>query len=1511
MPSFAEDLDQVRAAPSAAPPSFDDDVAAVRAASPLPPASAASFVDDLAAIRIASASSVPPPAKAALPVGPRPAPLTPAAFPMMASHAPAPVAAAPRVPAAVDATLATMRATPPAAVPVAAAPAPAAAPPLRPGRMAGLADTAPRSTTTTPLDVASGMLQAPIGILQALPSAAGEQRADTTLPGHEGEPSTFLGRAANHLRMILAGKGGAVGGTFTPSNPPDTVAEPSAAARAIAEKYDLPAPAPRVRGHAEQVVLELANRGAGLAAKMLQDPMLVAMGVVTGTAAEALALVNSAIGVQSAVETATNPQAKDVDVAESVVNALLMAVPVGAHALRQARTRVSALADEARTSETPAKGAVPVQPKTAPSAPSAPSTAPVSPGVEPADLEAVPPGIRQQLVKGTIEELDAARRREAEHPPVAAVGAAAAVEPPAVDVAPAHAAEPAPRRDYSSTQITLTGDPATRLQQLAQSIPDEHLAKDGREDTPHVTVKFGLHTNDVDAVRQVLADEGPIRLTLGKTSMFPNGESGSGDVVKVDVDSPDLHRLNQKLAAALPNTDTHPTYVPHATVAYVKPGQGEAYVGRTELEGQQVVADHLTFSGRDGQQVDIPLTGGRGEASTTASEPPYIPDGVEPPKKPARKPGGGTVLESTLIPGARQFAEQDVVPAARGAADMGRDIRDTLSPPSASPAAQVTADTVRNAKARIANAAAIESSKYADVAKHFSKFSDAENIGHITAYERTGSFPQAPAGYSAFYRQSMTDARALLQQAYGEDRIGLVENYVRRAFEFGSRADETKGTAYLSNTRASLSANTSPTKGRVLEMPLEAALADMKARGIKVKLAVANPELLRQWSVANARQAVAYADAWTQLKEGGLVEFVKPGGRVPEHAIPLDDRAARVFFPTDQGLVQAGQYFADPTVARVLNNTISKGLGGSATFRGVRTINNTLNQLQLGVSGFHFTGVAINAGVSDLALGLRQVGRGAKEIDLGRMGRGAARAAGSVVPFQSFARDLYHGRALIEGLKSGAPEAYAFLEETLNPAGGRLNIDTRYRNKAAENMVRAFRNQNYIGAALRVPLALVEQTAKPLMEYAIPRVKIGAFIDLAHDITERMPQASTAELHRAYAQAWDSIDNRFGQLVYDNLFWNKTAQDLAQVATRSVGWNLGTVRELGGGLTDVATQTLRGRGGSDRTLYTAALPIYVGAIGAAYQYLKTGEGPSDLKDYFYPKNGRTEPNGMVSRTTLPTYMKDVYAYSAHPIDTVAHKQSPLLELTGELVRNEDFFGTMIRNPEDPLAQQLEQVGAHVLRTALPFTVQQLNRTTEEGGNAEAQGESFLGFTKASAAVERSPAETLLHNYLGPATRRTPEERAAGQVRTDLRTAVKAGDVEQARTIIQQGQLTRRQLQNVARGARLTGLQAGFQRLGLDLALNVYEVATPQERGLLAPLLDLKVHRADVAPADVERVKAKVAKAVALPRLAPSAPSTPTAATRQPVPVAAAAAAEKSGQRSKATVPVAGREALKR
>ena len=157
---------------------------------------------------------------------------------------------------------------------------------------------------------------------------------------------------------------------------------------------------------------------------------------------------------------------------------------------------------------------------------------------------------------------------------------------------------------FSSTQHDITGPVADEIRAAAARIPDQDLAPDGREVSPHLTVKYGIHTQDVSEVRKALEGQQPIRVLLGKTSLFENPEH---DVVKVDVKGPALHALNKRIADALPHTDTHPDYKPHITLAYVKKGLGEKYAGDASLAGKSIRIDRITFSDRDGNKTEIRL----------------------------------------------------------------------------------------------------------------------------------------------------------------------------------------------------------------------------------------------------------------------------------------------------------------------------------------------------------------------------------------------------------------------------------------------------------------------------------------------------------------------------------------------------------------------------------------------------------------------------------------------------------------------------------------------------------------------------------------------------------------------------------------------------------------------------------------------------------------------------------------------------------------------------------------
>jgi hypothetical protein len=170
------------------------------------------------------------------------------------------------------------------------------------------------------------------GNLTNIPSAVGEQLAGQNLPGHEGE-TTLASRLANHARMILGGRGGAVAPLSIPGaliNPPDSAVGPQTIITADGAAQ-LPT---QVRSRAEMVALETGRRGLDMAAKLITDPTAIAAMGVPGKAGELLANAFLVEGVTSAVEVAADPKSTPEDVAEAVVGATINAVPAAARIIR-------------------------------------------------------------------------------------------------------------------------------------------------------------------------------------------------------------------------------------------------------------------------------------------------------------------------------------------------------------------------------------------------------------------------------------------------------------------------------------------------------------------------------------------------------------------------------------------------------------------------------------------------------------------------------------------------------------------------------------------------------------------------------------------------------------------------------------------------------------------------------------------------------------------------------------------------------------------------------------------------------------------------------------------------------------------------------------------------------------------------------------------------------------------------------------------------------------------------
>lgn len=169
-------------------------------------------------------------------------------------------------------------------------------------------------------------------------------------------------------------------------------------------------------------------------------------------------------------------------------------------------------------------------------------------------------------------------------------------------------------REFASTQINiLRGAPAWEDQQKAAAeLRDQDLAPDGREDNPHITVRFGLLDDSpeaIDKLREAVRSIKPFYVVAGKVHIFPAGKDGVPIVNKIQ-SSPELEALRECVEEVGDfKADAHPEYVPHVTLGYVQPGTEERYKGTRGMEGSNIRVDHLTVSTRDRREIQLPFAG--------------------------------------------------------------------------------------------------------------------------------------------------------------------------------------------------------------------------------------------------------------------------------------------------------------------------------------------------------------------------------------------------------------------------------------------------------------------------------------------------------------------------------------------------------------------------------------------------------------------------------------------------------------------------------------------------------------------------------------------------------------------------------------------------------------------------------------------------------------------------------------------------------------------------------------
>ena len=498
--------------------------------------------------------------------------------------------------------------------------------------------------------------------------------------------------------------------------------------------------------------------------------------------------------------------------------------------------------------------------------------------------------------------------------------------------------------------------------------------------------------------------------------------------------------------------------------------------------------------------------------------------------------------------------------------------------------------------------------------------------------------------------------------------------------------------------------------------------------------------------VENVDRFVAINDV---LEEGAAGKDIV--WRTPEHApngwVRLDGRAK-----TFKGTPFEDAY-APPGYAAVYNAFVSKPPSGpwGDLLGGAQKVANSVSAFKLAVSGYHALNIAGEANVAGLANAIDKLAGG--DV-LGAAGSAltsplkfapvwAKKAQG----LASVARGRQMLNTYITGM--GSPEMQKIVQLAVDAnfrVAGKGRVADEYRFSSLGSLWDSWRKGLLKGemkqlgkdiaerpvagsakAIVSTAARALETLSDPLFKYYIPMVKNGAYFDMVKTWLDAHPTASAAEQAAFARKASDIIDNRFGEMNQDNIFWQRWQKQLAQTLVVSYSYELGTARIISGAAKDAAGLA-KGRGWSPNLSYAIALPLMVGLMGTVYQYMKTGKAPSGPRDAMYPQTGGGDPmSGQSARAVLPSYMSQfINAYYGGLTHELAGKKNGIFDLLNAAFTGTDWRGDPITAVDDSTTTAIKKWLEYAAGTWEPILAAQ----NTKGGTNISGGERFMGVREA-------------------------------------------------------------------------------------------------------------------------------------------------------------------------------------
>ena len=602
-------------------------------------------------------------------------------------------------------------------------------------------------------------------------------------------------------------------------------------------------------------------------------------------------------------------------------------------------------------------------------------------------------------------------------------------------------------------------------------------------------------------------------------------------------------------------------------------------------------------------------------------------------------------------------------------------------------------------------------------------------FGFITGLEKGKGFKDPWLNATAEFYRGWSKAVFDNDRAMGH-KFEPVDHYIYHLFQDPEKVDE-----FLTQKHGIRWADPSFTKERTFDLYTQALDEGFKPR-------YTNPEdimLARQHASSVANMQI---NILRDLQANGL-------------AVPKRGKAPPPFPAVLRRAPNGVNYWVHKDVAQILHNAFdSKSLWADRTaagtaFRAGMEIKNTLVPIRLLVSLFHPFQGAISGAENPLkALG-QMLNSGLIHKSLWENPRAGGRI-----------RAIWQGRAT--AVSEADRQALSLIVE-----GGFIpEMSEQYRTKAITNLQTALQQRRSLKAAWQLPGAVLQAMQKPLFEWWIPNLKVASYLNDARLLLKANPELATDALKRQVLlrNLAKSVDNRYGEMSYNTLFWTRWVKDLAVMNTLSLGWNLGFLREFGGGAMDVgqfATEAARTgkitsqikEGQLWKPIYATLYLSTAAGIGGLITYALTGKPPQDFLDYIYPRTGETNPDGGPARVNTMFYTREFAAVYKHMqqegvvsglAESVAAKGSGVMGLVKDLWTGHDIYGKEFRDPQGSWWDKLEQSVKYSMGAAEPMSLESVKGPV--GLNKET-GLALAGLTKAPRyATETATQSRIAEAY---------------------------------------------------------------------------------------------------------------------------------------------------------------------